>query len=120
VVTITLHIPPYPPAEWIETPSYENKPEPQFFMPWASGVLGASEGAFYTFDLRFFGHMCKIRQIQSEILSNTRRIAVGFVPRYLQEVRAEIDRWAKCEEVFGDGYVGSSPLDSLHDGSLTH
>jgi hypothetical protein len=74
-------------------------------MPWASDVLGASEGAFYNFDLRFFVHMCKIRQIHSEILTNTRRIAPGSILQCLQEMRAEIDRWAKTDEVFANGYV---------------
>ncbi|RDW76517.1 fungal specific transcription factor domain-containing protein [Aspergillus mulundensis] len=109
VVTITLRIPPYPPAEWIETPPYENKPEPQYFAPWASSrIAGDAEGALYSFDLRYFVHMSKIRQIQSEILSNTRKLAAASVPRYLKEMGAEIDRWAESDRVFANGYASST------------
>lgn len=123
VVAITLHIPPYPPDEWIESPFYENKPEPQFFMPWASDVLGASEAAIYNFDLRFFLHMCKIRQIHSEILANMRRIAPGSILQCLQEMRAEIDRWAKTDEVFANGHLNGqghrSPLGMVYVAHMT-
>lgn len=105
VVAITLRIPPYPPDELIETPAYQPKPEPQFFMPWAADVPGSSEGVLYSFDLRYFAYMCKIRRLHSEILATTPRVQSGSIDQRLRELRAEIDRWTKPEEVFSNGQV---------------
>ncbi|KAJ4209702.1 hypothetical protein NW759_013347 [Fusarium solani] len=105
VVAITLSIPPYPPNEWIETPSYQVKPEPQFFMPWAADIPGSSAGVLYSFDLRYFAHMCKIRRLHSEILTTMRRLPPDSRILCLRELRAEIDRWVKSEEVFANEYV---------------
>ncbi|KAF4442023.1 hypothetical protein FALBO_17305 [Fusarium albosuccineum] len=105
VVAITLRIPPYPPDELIETPAYQPKPENQFFMPWAADVPGSSEGVLYSFDLRYFAHMCKIRRIHSEILTATRRLHSDSIDQRLRQLQAEIDRWTKPEEVFSNGQV---------------
>ncbi|KAH6972961.1 hypothetical protein BKA56DRAFT_620329 [Ilyonectria sp. MPI-CAGE-AT-0026] len=117
VVAITLRIPPYPPDELIETPAYQPKPEPQFFMPWAADVPGASEGVLYSFDLRYFAYMCKIRRLHSEILVTTPRLQSGR----LRELRAEIDRWTKPEELNSlrnsEGYV--SPLGMMYVANMT-
>lgn len=104
-MAITLRIPPYPPDEWIETPSYEAKPDPQFFMPWAADLPGLSYGVLYNFDLRYFAHMCRIRRLHSEILTTTRRLPPGSEILRLRELRAEIDKWANSDEVFANWYV---------------
>ncbi|KAH7121800.1 hypothetical protein B0J13DRAFT_628936 [Dactylonectria estremocensis] len=123
VVVITLRIPPYPPNEWIETPAYQPKPEPPFFMPWAADVLGSSEGVLYSFDLRYFAHMCSIRRLHSEILTITRRLHPDSIDQRLQELRAEIDRWVRPEEVFADGPRNSeghaSPLGMTYVAHMT-
>jgi hypothetical protein len=104
-VAITLRIPPYPPDEWIETPSYEAKPDPQFFMPWAADLPGFSDGTLYNFDLRYFAHMCRIRRLHSEILTTMRGLSPDIDTARLRELRVEIDRWTKSDEVFANGYV---------------
>ncbi|KAM6521736.1 hypothetical protein FALCPG4_011442 [Fusarium falciforme] len=123
VVAITLGIPPYPPDEWIETPSYEVKPEPQFFMPWAADIPDSSAGVLYSFDLRYFAHMCKIRRLHSEILTTMRRLPPDSRTLRLRELRAEIDRWVKSEEVFANGHLNreghASPLGVVYVGHMT-
>lgn len=105
VVTITLRMPPYPPDEWVESPMYQDNARARFFMPWAADVPGTSEGVLYDFDLRFFTHMCKVRQLHSEILTYARGIAPAAMLQYLLKMRPEIDRWAKSDEVFADEYI---------------
>ncbi|CAH0023721.1 unnamed protein product [Clonostachys rhizophaga] len=119
VVAITLRIPPYPPDEWIETPSYEAKPDPQFFMPWAADSPGLSDGVLYNFDLRYFAHMCRIRRLHSEILTTTRRLPPDSKILRLRELRAEIDKWAKSDEVFANEEGHASPLGVVYVGHMT-
>ncbi|CAH0055891.1 unnamed protein product [Clonostachys solani] len=124
VVAITLRIPPYPPEEWVETkPSYEAKPDPQFFMPWAADIPGSSAGVLYSFDLRYFAHMCQIRRLHSEILTTMRRLPPDSRIVRLRELRAEIDGWAKSEEVFANGHLNrgghASPLGVVYVGHMT-
>ncbi|KAH7121517.1 hypothetical protein EDB81DRAFT_952249 [Dactylonectria macrodidyma] len=123
VVAITLRIPPSPPDEWIETPAFQPKPEPQFFMPWAADIPGSSEGVLYSFDLRYFAHMCKVRQLHAEILTTTRRLHPDSINQHLRELRAEIERWAKPEEVFANGPRHSeghaSPLGMIYAAHMT-
>ncbi|KIL84052.1 hypothetical protein FAVG1_12749 [Fusarium avenaceum] len=102
VVAITLRIPPYPPDESIETSAFQAKPEPNYFMPWATEAVGASAGMFYNFDLRYFAHMCKIRRIHSDILNMMRRLPSELMAQHLPTLRAEIIRWARSEEVFAN------------------
>ncbi|CAG9993113.1 unnamed protein product [Clonostachys byssicola] len=119
VAAITLRIPPYPPDEWIETQSYEAKPDPQFFMPWAADIPGLSDGVLYSFDLRYFAHMCRIRRLHSEILTAMRRLPPDSEILRLRGLRAEIDKWTKCEEVFANGEGHASPLGVVYVGHMT-
>ncbi|EMT74627.1 hypothetical protein FOC4_g10000754 [Fusarium odoratissimum] len=100
VVAITLRIPPYPLDEWIDTPAYRVKHGPQFFMPWAVDAPGSSDGVLYTFDLRYFAHMCKIRRLHSEILTLSRQVDPGSIDQSLRKLLSEIDGWAKSKDVF--------------------
>ncbi|EXK75936.1 hypothetical protein FOQG_19303 [Fusarium oxysporum f. sp. raphani 54005] len=123
VVAITLRIPPYPPDEWVETPAYHIKPEPQFFMPWAADVPGSSDGVLYSFDLRYFAHMCKLRQLHSEILTFSWQVHPDSIYQCLRKLPPEIDRWAKSEEVFAHGHPNSeghaSPLGVVYVAHMT-
>ena len=110
VVAITLRIPPYPLDEWIDTPAYRVKHGPQFFMPWAVDVLGSSDGVLYTFDLRYFAHMCKIRRLHSEILTLSRQVDPGSIDQFLRKLLSEIDGWAKSKDVFASGFVQLPPF----------
>jgi hypothetical protein len=74
-------------------------------MPWAADIPGSSAGVLYSFDLRYFAHMCKIRRLHSEILTTMRRLPPDSRILCLRELRAEIDRWVKSEEVFANEYV---------------
>jgi hypothetical protein len=103
VVAITLHIPTYPPDEWIKSPLYEHRVEARFAMPWASDVPGATEGAVYNFDLSYFAYMCKIRHVHSKILPDTQRLAAAALPRYVEDVRGEIDRWSQSDKIYAYG-----------------
>jgi hypothetical protein len=110
VVAITLRIPPYPLDEWIDTPAYQVKHGPQFFMPWAVDSPGSSDGVLYTFDLRYFAHMCKIRRLHSEILTLSRQVDPGTIDQYIRKLLSEIDGWAKSKDVFASRLVQLLPF----------
>lgn len=103
VVAITLHIPTYPPDEWIKSPLYEIRTEAQFAMPWALDVPGASEGAIYNFDLGYFAHMCRIRHVHSKILTDTQKLPPEAIPQYMEGVRREIDQWSQNDKLYAYG-----------------
>ena len=103
VVAITLQLPPYPPEEWITTPLYESRFEPQFEMPWASDVPGSTERVIYNFDLSYYAHMCRIRRIHSRILTATQDLAPGTETKFTEEMRAEIDQWSQRDKMYAYG-----------------
>ncbi|KAJ0154344.1 Uncharacterized protein HZ326_3265 [Fusarium oxysporum f. sp. albedinis] len=123
VVAITLRIPPYPLDEWIDTPAYRVKHGPQFFMPWAVDSPGSSDGVLYTFDLRYFAHMCKIRRLHSEILTLSRQVDPGTIDQSLRKLLSEIDGWAKSKDVFASGHLNAeghaSPLGVVYVAHMT-
>lgn len=95
MVAITLQIPPYPPDDWITTSAYGNGMEPQYAMPWSSDVPGATAGSMYNFDLSYYAHMCRVRQIHSKILSTTQKIAPEARAAFIENARAEVDQWSQ-------------------------
>ncbi|KIV89630.1 hypothetical protein PV10_07016 [Exophiala mesophila] len=123
VVAITLQLPPYPPEEWITTPSYESRFEPQFEMPWASDVPGSTERAIYNFDLSYYAHMCRIRRIHSRILTATQDLAPGTETKFIEEMRAEIDQWSQRDKMYAYGRPNTeghaSPLGLTHVADIT-
>ncbi|KAL5593041.1 hypothetical protein FOBRF1_012143 [Fusarium oxysporum] len=123
VVAITLRIPPYPLDEWIDTPAYRVKHGPQFFMPWAVDAPGSSDGVLYTFDLRYFAHMCRIRRLHSEILTLSRQVDPGSIDQSLRKLLSEIDGWAKSKDVFASSHPNAeghaSPLGVVYVAHMT-
>ncbi|KAF9879262.1 hypothetical protein CkaCkLH20_03495 [Colletotrichum karsti] len=119
VVAITLRIPPYPPEDWITTPVYVTGVEPQYMMPWSSDVPGANAGSTYNFNLSYYAHMCRVRQIHSKILSTTQTIAPEARAAFIDETRAEIDQWSHDGQirVNTEGYASSLGL--MHVAAIT-
>ncbi|KAH9208009.1 hypothetical protein DL95DRAFT_428864 [Leptodontidium sp. 2 PMI_412] len=119
VVAITLRIPPYPPEDWITTPAYVNGLEPRYTMPWSSDVPGATAGSIYNFNLSYFTHMCRVRQIHSKILSTTQKISPETRAAFIEDTRAEIDQWSQDGQIYGygrvntEGYASSLGLDHV-------
>lgn len=103
VIAITLGIPPYPPDEWITTPAYVNGPEPRYIMPWSADVPGATPGSSYNFNLSYYAHMCRIRQIHSKILTATQTVSPDARADFNKDTRAAIDQWSQDGQVFGYG-----------------
>ncbi|KAH6697634.1 hypothetical protein F5X68DRAFT_257763 [Plectosphaerella plurivora] len=123
VAAITLGIPPYPPEEWITTPAYDNEPEPRYIMPWSSDVPGATNGSSYNFNLSYFSHMCRIRQIHSRILSASQTLGTEALAEFTKETRAAIDQWSQDGQVYGYGRVNTegyaSSLGLIHVAAIT-
>jgi len=107
VVAVTLRIPPYPPEDWITTPVYVNGLEPRYTMPWSSDVPGATTGSIYNFDLSYYAHMCRVRQIHSKILSTTQKISPEARAAFIEDTRAEIDQWSQDGQIYGYGRVNT-------------
>ncbi|KAF6830344.1 hypothetical protein CPLU01_07399 [Colletotrichum plurivorum] len=103
VIGITLGIPPYPPEEWITTPAYANGLEPRYIMPWSSDVPGAAPGSTYNFNLSYYAHMCRIRQVHSKILSATQTMAPEARADFINDTRAAIDQWSQDGQMYGYG-----------------
>ncbi|KAF6824118.1 hypothetical protein CMUS01_10388 [Colletotrichum musicola] len=103
VIAITLGIPPYPPEEWITTPAYANGLEPRYIMPWSSDVPGANPSSTYNFNLSYYAHMCRIRQIHSKILSATQTMAPEARADFIEDTQAAIDQWSQDGQMYGYG-----------------
>ncbi|KAM0283690.1 hypothetical protein ACHAO9_009618 [Fusarium lateritium] len=123
VVAVTLGIPPYPPEEWITTPAYVNKVEPRYIMPWSSDVPGATTGSTYNFNLNYYAHMCRIRQIHSKILSATQTIAPEARAEFTEDTLAAIDQWSHDGQMYGYGRANTegyaSSLGLTHVAAIT-
>ncbi|KAG4433625.1 hypothetical protein IFR05_010901 [Cadophora sp. M221] len=123
VVAITLRIPPYPPEDWITTSVYGNGLEHQYTMPWSSDVPGATGGSIYNFDLSYYAHMCRARQIHSKILSTTQTISPEARAEFTGATRAEIDQWSQDGQMYGYGRVNTegyaSSLGLTHVAAIT-
>ncbi|EXK77153.1 hypothetical protein FOQG_18130 [Fusarium oxysporum f. sp. raphani 54005] len=123
VVAISLGIPPYPPEEWITTPAYVNGIEPRYIMPWSSDVPGATTGSTYNFNLSYYAHMCRIRQIHSKILSATQTMAPEARAEFTEDTRATIDQWSQDGQMYGYGRVNTegyaSSLGLTHVAAIT-
>ncbi|KAG7420585.1 hypothetical protein Forpi1262_v016227 [Fusarium oxysporum f. sp. raphani] len=81
------------------------------------------DGVLYSFDLRYFAHMCKLRQLHSEILTFSWQVHPDSIYQCLRKLPPEIDRWAKSEEVFAHGHPNSeghaSPLGVVYVAHMT-
>ncbi|EEU33727.1 uncharacterized protein NECHADRAFT_89214 [Fusarium vanettenii 77-13-4] len=123
VVAVTLGIPPYPPEEWITTPAYVDRLEPRYIMPWSSDVPGATTGSTYNFNLSYYAHMCRIRQIHSKILSATQTMAPEARAEFTKDTRAAIDQWSHDGQMYGYGRVNTdgyaSSLGLTHVAAIT-
>ncbi|KAM0234320.1 hypothetical protein ACHAP5_010134 [Fusarium lateritium] len=123
VVAVTLGIPPYPPEEWITTPAYVNKVEPRYIMPWSSDVPGGTTGSTYNFNLNYYTHMCRIRQIHSKILSATQTMAPEARAEFTEDTLAAIDQWSQDGQIYGYGRANTegyaSSLGLTHVAAIT-
>lgn len=100
VVAITIHIPPYPPEDWITTPTFVNVSETHPAVSWTSDVSGAVDVTIYDSDLAYYTHMCRIRRIHSRILSIIPTLSAEARAAFIQDVRAEIDQWAQDDQIY--------------------
>lgn len=75
-------------------------------MPWSSDVPGATTGSTYNFNLGYYAHMCRIRQIHSKIVSATQTMAPEARAEFTKDTRAAIDQWSQDGQMYGYGYAG--------------
>lgn len=114
MVAITLRIPPYPPEDWITTSVYGHGLERQYTMPWSSDVPGASGASVYNFDLSYYAHMCRVRQIHAKILTTTQTIASEARAAFTEDTRAEVDQWSQDGQIYGYGYFAIFAQERKH------
>ncbi|KAF2014675.1 hypothetical protein BU24DRAFT_493228 [Aaosphaeria arxii CBS 175.79] len=116
MVSIVLRLPIYPADEWITTPLYESQDDGQFYMPWALDAPGLFAGRLYTYNLRYFSHSCKIRQIQSDIISKAQLIDDQHLATYISHAEERINVWADMENISLCGYRSECKINRLLHG----